>query len=403
MASHFSFHVAEATKLGQLLQGSSLSKQLGLQLRCRHSGLPPPSNKEQRKGSVQNFKRGSSQTSERSVGSEIFNEEAMSEKVTHAYSNSEVQKLNDPNFLVELALGPPNPSLVPQQPRTGLTLGGQYSSGPRSFVFKKAHFSFDDNRIFDESGELVLVTHHPGKNPYDALDPLGLANTDSVVAPLGEWESFCDATGYRGMPDFKVRAAHMSLHGRQYVQDPEGNVTYFNVSKMSRLKTMSLRHNLQVCKGDGKDLVYTVLLDLTGRSIQLVNEREELEAIMTKSTKTLIMNAAFGAGSELQIDVAPGVDWTAILAVLIGIKQVGKSLAGDAFGNMLDSATGAATGAAVDYAADPANLEELSGMAEGLDLNGVGESVEEAADAVGEDAGGVIGGIFEIIGSFFEE
>ncbi|KAL2644505.1 hypothetical protein R1flu_012092 [Riccia fluitans] len=205
----------------------------------------------------------------------------------------------------------------------------------------------------------------------------------------------------RGRDLYKIsKGAALKLQGdRQYVQDPEGNVTYFNVSKMSRLKTMSLRHNLQVCKGDGKDLVYTVLLDLTGRSIQLVNEREELEAIMTKSTKTLIMNAAFGAGSEMQIDVAPGVDWTAILAVLIGIKQVGKSLAGDAFGNMLDSATGAATGAAVDYAADPANLEELSGMAEGLDLNGVGESVEEAADGVGE----VIGAIFEIIGAFFEE
>ena len=41
-----------------------------------------------------------------------------------------------------------------------------------------------------------------------------------------------------------------------------------------------------------------------------------------KSTKTLIMNAALGAGSELLIDVAPGVDWTAAVAVVLGIQQV---------------------------------------------------------------------------------
>ncbi|KAL3697693.1 hypothetical protein R1sor_011769 [Riccia sorocarpa] len=323
----------------------------------------------------------------------------MSRKVKQAYANSEVQKLNDPNFLVELAIGPPNPALAPQTPGTGLVLGGQFSYQPRSFVFKKAHFSFDDNRIFDESGELVLVTHHPGKNPLDAVDPLGLANTDAFLAPVGEWESLCDATGYRGMPSFRVRAAHMSLHGRQKIQDPQGNATYFNVCKMSRLKTMSLRHNLKVCKGDSKDLVYKVLLDLTGRSIQLVNERGELEAIMTKSTKNLILNAAFGAGSELQIDVAPGVDWTAILAVLIGIKQVGKSLAGDALGNAADSATGAAAGAAVGFATDPGNVDEfgnqLSGMADGLGMG-------DAAEAVGDGAGELVSGVFGFIGSLFE-
>ncbi len=32
----------------------------------------------------------------------------------------------------------------------------------------------DDIRIFDTSGELVLVSHHPGKNPYEALDPFGV-------------------------------------------------------------------------------------------------------------------------------------------------------------------------------------------------------------------------------------
>ena len=37
------------------------------------------------------------------------------------------------------------------------------------------------------------------------------------------------------------------------------------------------------------------------------------------------MNAALGAGSELLIDVAPGVDWTAAVAVVLGIQQVGAA------------------------------------------------------------------------------
>lgn len=32
----------------------------------------------------------------------------------------------------------------------------------------------DDIRIFDTEGELVMVSHHPGKNPYEALDPFGV-------------------------------------------------------------------------------------------------------------------------------------------------------------------------------------------------------------------------------------
>ncbi|KAL2644504.1 hypothetical protein R1flu_012091 [Riccia fluitans] len=303
------------------------------------------------------------------------------EEIYKKLPESEIKKLNDPNFLVELAIGPPNPSLVPQKPGSGLTLGGQFAYGPRQFVFKKAHFSFDDSGIYAENGEIVLVSHHLGKNPLDSLDPLGLANTDQYVAPFGEWDSICNGTGYHGMPNFKVRPAHISIHGKQYVQDPDGNVTYFNVAKMSRIKSKSIRHNLKVCRGDSNDVVYNVLLDLAGRSIQLVNKRNELEAIMTKSTKTLIMNAAFGAGSELQIDVAPGVDWTTVLAVLIAIKQVGKNLARDALSNITSSITGAATGAAVDAAGDPGTFE---GITDGVDLGGVGESVGEAASAVAE-------------------
>ena len=43
---------------------------------------------------------------------------------------------------------------------------------------------------------------------------------------------------------------------------------------------------------------------------------------VTKSLKTLIMNASLGAGSELEIEIAKGVDWTAMLAIILGLKQV---------------------------------------------------------------------------------
>lgn len=51
-------------------------------------------------------------------------------------------------------------------------------------------------------------------------------------------------------------------------------------------------------------------------------QREETCIFIQKSTKTLIMNAALGHGSELLIDIAPGVDWTAAVAVVLGIQQV---------------------------------------------------------------------------------
>ena len=45
------------------------------------------------------------------------------------------------------------------------------------------------------------------------------------------------------------------------------------------------------------------------------------------SVKALLMNAALGAGSELIIDVAQGVDWTGALAVVYGIQQVNPAAA----------------------------------------------------------------------------
>lgn len=61
--------------------------------------------------------------------------------------------------------------------------------------------------------------------------------------------------GYQGVPSFKIRPKSMSMHGRQLCQDPRSGKTVFSVAKISRIKTMSLRHNLEVCIGDSSDEV----------------------------------------------------------------------------------------------------------------------------------------------------
>lgn len=277
---------------------------------------------------------------------------------------TEVDRINDPNFLVELAVGPPLADLVPQQPGAGIPFGGRFLQAPGRFIFKKAHLSADDNRIFNaENGQLVCVSHHYGKNPYDALDPLGISHQNDYwnrTHILGEWESICHVTGYHGMPSFKVKPKTFSAHGRQFIMDSHGEKTFFNIAKQSRLKSMSIRHNLVVCKGDTEDDVYMILVDMAGRTMQIVNEKDERVAMVQKSVKTLIMNAAFGAGSELMVDIAPGVDWTTILAIVIGLKQVGEHFLKDAVSNFVLSP---AQNAAQDYVLDVSGMGGVVGDA----------------------------------------
>jgi hypothetical protein len=107
------------------------------------------------------------------------------------------QAMMDPNAAIAIAMGPPFPALVPQQPGTGLILGNQIDQQPRRFIFKKAHLSREDFRIFDAmSQQLVCVSHHYGKNPYESMDPLGLGNQPApMFGILGEMESLCHVTG----------------------------------------------------------------------------------------------------------------------------------------------------------------------------------------------------------------
>lgn len=240
-------------------------------------------------------------------------------------------KVNDPNTIIEIAAGPPAPSLVPQKKGEGPVFGGQYATEAKRFIFKKAHMSGDDYRIFDSTGRLVCNAWHDGKNPYGELDPLGLGNT----GPKQEWESLCRTQGYSGMPGFKVKPKMASTHGRQFIQSHDNRTIYFSVAKESKLKTMKLSNNFEICKGAEGEKVLEVQCDLAGRTMQFKNPKEEQVAFVQKSMKALIMTAALGSGSELVIDVAPGMDWTVILAALVGIQQVGAHFLKDAFGNFV--------------------------------------------------------------------
>lgn len=239
---------------------------------------------------------------------------------------AELQKLaNDPNFVVQFAVGDPAPRFEPQNREAGINLAHVFFPHTKRYVLKKAHLSADDFRIFDyESGHLVMVSHHPGKNPYDALDPLDLTNEDSYHAVAGgEWESVCDVSAQdSSFSSVKIRPKKMSRHGRQYIKNLSDDIV-MNVGKMGKLKSMSIRDHFVCGQGSNTDLVYKCVADFTGRSVQIFNEDEELIAQMSKTTKALLLTAAFGSGSESIIDIAPGVDCSTILALVFGMKQVG--------------------------------------------------------------------------------
>lgn len=239
---------------------------------------------------------------------------------------AELNKLaNDPNYVVQFAVGDPVPKLIPQARDAGPRFSGVYFDKPKRYVMKSAHMSREDVRMFDvDSGRVILVSHHPGKDPYSALDPLGMSsggNRHNVAG--GEWESVCDVSSRGGgMRSFKIRPKAMSRHGRQFVK--VGNDVILNVGKLGKFATMSMRNQFSVGKGDDDDTVYTCIADMMGRTVQLYNKKEELVAQMAKTTKALLMTAAFGSGSESSIDIAPGVDCSVILAAIFAMGQVGE-------------------------------------------------------------------------------
>lgn len=113
---------------------------------------------------------------------------------------------------------------------------------------------------------------------------------------MGEWESAANVSGYNGMTSLKIRPKALSRHGRQWVYDWNGALV-FNIGKVrpgahartrvcmcacamlvwhvpfeavthrpkrsqtrraqeSKLKHLSLRSNIAVMKGEGKEVLY---------------------------------------------------------------------------------------------------------------------------------------------------
>lgn len=235
------------------------------------------------------------------------------------------QVANDSNYIVEFAVGTPSPSFQPQHRGTGLTLNRVYYDYTKRYLMKSAHFSIDDVRVFDtETGQVVLVSHHPGKNPYEALDPTGITESSYSVAG-GEWESKCDVTAMRDdFTNLKIRPKWISRHGRQTIATAHDENVVMSIGKVSKLKSMSVRSQFMVSEGESKTLRYKCVADVVGRSIDIFNEDDQLVAQIAKTKKALMLTAVFGSGSESTIDVAPGVDCSVILAIVFGLKQVGK-------------------------------------------------------------------------------
>ena len=268
----------------------------------------------------------------------------------------EMQNLvNDPNFVVEFAMGDPIPDLVPQQRGSGITFSNLYFDKPKRYLMKKAHMSRDDVRIFDiDTGKCVLVSHHPGKNPYEKMDPLGLTNADAKYTRHtagAEWESICDVTSSQGgMQSFKIRPKSLSRHGRQYIKRTNDQ-TVMNIGKMGKLKSMSLRDHFLVCRDGGKDVAYVIVADMVGRTFTIRNDKDEVVAQIAKTTSAMIKTAVFGSGSESTIDIAPGVDCSTILAIVYGIGQVGKHFVKDGFNSyVMDPLRDSITGTVIEGA-----------------------------------------------------
>ena len=113
------------------------------------------------------------------------------------------------------------------------------------------------------------------------------------------------------------------MHGRQYVKK-QNDETVFNVGKIGKLSSMSLRDSFAVALGENSDeVVYKCVADMMGRTISIENMDGQKLAHLAKTNKALLKTAVFGNGSESTIDIAAGVDCSTILAVVFAVGQVG--------------------------------------------------------------------------------
>lgn len=186
---------------------------------------------------------------------------------------------------------------------------------------------------------------------------------------------------------------------------------------------MSVRQNFAVYAGEEeKRPVYTILVNKAGRAMQVMNGQDERVALLERSVKPLLLNAALGVGSEFMIDVAAGVDWTAILAIVIGLHQVAKDVFKDELNNFLvqslqDAVMGDEENEAEqaiegddgenddgdDYGGDGgADADEEGGGDADADADEDHGGDAGADDDSGDEEGGIGGRIISLIGEFFQ-
>ncbi|KAL3675184.1 hypothetical protein R1sor_025132 [Riccia sorocarpa] len=233
---------------------------------------------------------------------------------------------HDVAFHVERELIPASEELVPVELDVkALVLGDQRSTRTKSFIWKKVDKlkvgdveEEDASRVFcGETGELILCFHHAGKNPY--------GQGDSEQAIEGKIRY---ATGYNGMISFYVEKDLFGPVLTNFVRDLDGKKTYFNVTNVDDFAV--------VFEGDKQE---TTLALFTApefvretHGMTIVNIRKEILASIKKSPRLLLKNISFGDGPEYQIDVAPGVDWTTVLAIVGGFGQQFEDLYSDNLG-----------------------------------------------------------------------
>ena len=106
-----------------------------------------------------------------------------------------------------------------------------------------------------------------------------------------------------------------------------------NIGKKSKLSTQSFRPHFEVGRGSDGDDDYLIVADMMERTFAIKNDKGEVVAQVAKTTKALIQNAVLGSGSESTIDIAPGVDCSTILAMVLGLGQVGAHFVKDMANN----------------------------------------------------------------------
>lgn len=192
-----------------------------------------------------------------------------------------------------------NELLVPQD-GDGIEVCGVYHDEPKRFFLQKG----------EDDGEKRLV-----------ID----ADTGDVVMMLSH-----DVTAVSPFQSFIIKTKKHTMHGRQYLTLSESGETVMNLGKMSMLRTKhKLSPRFVVGREKKDETVYTCVPSMRRRNVSITNQKGELVAEMAKKKKGMIKKVLFGSESETAIDIAPGVDCSTILMIMLGLKKVGNSYSKD--------------------------------------------------------------------------